>query len=121
VLKKVAAHQHASMVVRAVKAMMTASQTYMVNFDFLPAKETTAQSLYADWGSYTVEQVNFEILDSLEKVRKKQKVTERDVTVAKVVRTFLDGRFRVHKLTFITFIHEFSPELFGKPVYECIN
>ena len=104
VLKKVAAHQHASMVVRAVRAMMTASQTYMVNFDFLPAKETTAQSLYTDWGAYTVEQVNFEILDSLEKVRKKQKVTERDVTVAKVVHEFMD-----------------SPTLFPEAVLEFIK
>ena len=85
VLKKVSAREHSTVIVRAVKAMMTASETHMVNFDILPAKETTAQSLYNDWGSYTIEQVNFDILDSLEKVRKKQKVTERDLTIAKVV------------------------------------
>ena len=84
VLKNVAAHQHSSMIVKAIKAMLSASQEYTVNFDILPPAETTGESLYKQWESLTVEECQWDILASLEKVRKKQRTTERDVTIAKV-------------------------------------
>ena len=102
VIKNVGAHHHSSMIVKAIKAMLTASQAYTVNFDIIPPAETTGESLYKQWESLTVEECQWDILSSVEKVRKKQRTTERDVTIAKVViispKTFSCGVLSIQNL-----------------------
>ena len=109
VIKNVGAHHYSSMIVKAIKSMLTASQGYTVNFDILPPAETTGESLYKQWESLTVEECQWDILSSLEKVRKKLRTTtERDVTIAKVViispKTFPRGIHWVHQSEFKKFI-----------------